>query len=115
MKRITFVHVLSFILVVSVYMYSRQSDALKFVRERVEHSEYMRALVGENMDVNIPVFGGFSERFIGSNRIVKMNIAVSGSKKSVILYVVLSKNMNIWSVDSLSIDGINVDAKLIFS
>lgn len=69
----------------------------------------MQSRVGDVRKVTLPVFGLYREKFVGSDKWVKMIVDVEGDRGTVQVHTALQKKNGVWSITESSIADQAVD------
>lgn len=98
MKWIGVAVILGIALYICLYVYASHSEAYRFSQEWLRRSEPLKAAVGEIEKMHLSPWGGYRERFAGSQRRVLLVVEVTGSKHTVDVKLALRKDGETWHV-----------------
>ncbi len=85
-------------LYIGIYYYAAHSEAYKFSETWLRESEPLKSNVGEISSLRLSPWGGYSERFAGSDRHVWLIVQVTGSKQTVKVKLALKNDGTGWTV-----------------
>jgi hypothetical protein len=85
------------------------SEGFQFVAGKLRTSREIQSRVGNVRKVTLPILGQYRERFVNSDKWVKMIVDVEGDKGSVTVRTVLQKTNGVWTVTESSIGAQHVD------
>ena len=85
------------------------SEGFAFVEGRVRASREIQNRVGNVRKVSLPVFGQYREKFVNSDRWVKMMVYVEGDRGAVTVSTELKKQNGAWTITDSSIGTQHVD------
>lgn len=85
------------------------SEGFQFVEGKVRASREIQNRVGNVRKVSLPVFGQYREKFVNSDRWVKMMVDVEGDKGAVTVSTALQKKNGVWTITESSIGTQHVD------
>lgn len=85
------------------------SEGFRFVEGRVRASKAIQSRVGDVREVTLPVFGLYREKFVGSDKWVKLIVDVEGDRGTVRVHTALQKRNGVWSITESSIADQAVD------
>ncbi len=96
---------------ITAAFWGSHSEGFQFVVGKIRTSQAIRSRVGNVRKVYLPVFGHYREKFVGSDKWVRMTIGVQGDKSEVMVRTVLQKNNGIWTISEsfIGIQQINLN------
>jgi len=83
---------------IGVYFYASQSEVYRFAQVWLRQSESLKSAVGEIQKTRVSPWGGYRERFAGSDRRVWLVVEVTGSKDTANVKLALRKDGQAWHV-----------------
>lgn len=93
---------------VAVY-WGSHSEGFQFIEGKVRASRAIQSRVGDVRKVTLPVFGLYREKFVGSDKWVKMIVDVEGGRGAVRVHAALQKKDGVWTITESSIGGQQVN------
>lgn len=93
------------VLYVGLYAYGTQSEAYRFASAWIRESPELQARIGPVQRTRLDPVRGYSERFAGSDRRVRLFMNVTGERGQVRLKLALRKVDGTWVVTESSIDS----------
>jgi hypothetical protein len=94
--------------VTAVY-WGSHSEGFQFVEGTVRASREIQNRVGNVRKVTLPVFGLYREKFVGSDKWVKMMVDVEGDRDTVRMQTALQKKNGVWTITESSIGSQQVN------
>jgi hypothetical protein len=94
---------------ITAVFWGSHSEGFHFVEGKIRTSQEIHSRVGNVRKVDLPVFGHYREKFVGSDKWVKMAVHVEGDKEAVTINVALEKTNNVWTITESSIGDQHID------
>ena len=100
---------LGIVLWVTAVFWGSHSEGFQFVEGKIRKSQEIQSRIGNVRNVTLPVFGRYREKFVGSDKWVKMIVDVEGDKGAVTISTALQKENDVWTITESSIGAQHID------
>ena len=87
------------------YFWTSNSDALAFVDKAVRSSNAIQAKIGPVNEITLDPIGGYSEKSVNFDKMVRLAIQVKGTTKELKMYFVVTKIDDKWKIIETTVDG----------
>jgi hypothetical protein len=94
---------------VTAIYWGSHSEGFRFLEAKIRVSREIQGLVGNVRKVTLPALGQYREKFVNSDRWVKMTVDVEGDKGTVTVNTILQKENGVWRITESSIGSRPVD------
>jgi hypothetical protein len=100
---------LGVVLWITGFFWGSHSEGFHFIEGKIRQSQEIQRRVGNVREVRLPVFGLYREKFVGSDKWVKMIVDVQGDKGAVTINAALEKKNDVWTITESSIGAQHLD------
>lgn len=90
---------------VGLHFWGVHSEGYAFLTRTITHSATIQQRVGDVQSTRLSLLGGYSEKFVGSNKNTTMTIDVVGQRGTVAVKASAEKINGLWRVSEASING----------